>query len=1403
MKISTLLLRGSSPNRVWTHWLKGILAAMVMLLLPLSLTNAETVTLATGSKINGLQGSWGHTKNNPESKITFTQISSSTDTYTLTFKGSDWEKIDNGDGQAANELRFRIDVSSWDSQLVPQENKYKFDTSGKTNNALTYTDVNNQAYKDYYFSLNIDADNTYTITVVTTDGNRSVKVDWVKTVTTTYSYQLNGSNDWTELTNNSVRVTSSQLPIKLKQTENGTDKYFSSTTNAFSATTTSTNYSLIDEESNATSYSYTNAISTRQYLLTVTPGTDGGSLSLTQVSNGAKVYVKVNGSNTSIVPYIWAWNGTQNLSTAAKWPGDRMTKSTIGDGSWYEWQAPDNVSSFTFKINNGNSQGDGNQSADLKANGNVYYYYNGYTYALQTSNPDVNTKSGLVPSGTSDITTAPYVWAQFNNNWSGKQMTASNDNRVYTLEIADTDLPAGSNYFRLPTSNNGGGNNGTNGIASKSNGTVVSINRGVGEDATVNGSVGDDKGNFRFSNDVDRYNKYYLELVHTSDGWKVAITSDGTIKDHYEISYDNGDSWTWLSLNTNSDNTKSTNIYKSGDSDGFYIRQVTGSGTKFLTQNTGSEATQPSDITLSSSNTTYTTRNDFTTESNGNIVILANKFKIDGTDNGYGWKLTLNENSQTLKIDQNSVTGRWLVLKADNGNTKGYKMYPSRSRSGGAVSNQMFTRNLKADQIKKDLGLTNYSGTIQAWISDSEQGTNHISSNSNGNGYSEYQNITLNEKHSYTWYWDERSNNPTVTFASHYKYWHVVDNSGKNGASEAFSNQGDYYLIGNMETASHYVDIDPTKSNNVTKLTRYVYKDGVGTPSPTYSSDDDRADSIVYRAVVPRPVEGWGELYLAVTSGNPVNKWVTTDWNNTIRPQVQTYNYDNDNNGRSGVDATALEGGLFKSDGTEGSSSDEWATFDEKNRSQALNPLVSSHMAATSYIFSMNVTYHTYRIIFNDVAQDNNMYIVGPAVNGTAMGITGFVMGTGNGTSSEVGNENYSGKWMGTGIKLTYDNDQQCYQYIDPTTKQEKPIKLIPGQQFRFVVGKDFRNTWYGEDATVPVTIHKNNNVDQGIRYEYKLNGNYDADGQNDTQFLNYVSGLTSTENKIYTSSQNITFGLENRSQTYDNIIRLYTKHVGENSRTFYTIQYMLSFNKFDQAYDLTGATGGLQYYRIYSDYNAHKIPAGVRVFVVSNLEDTGYDKNTTQIGTATLEEITTLGYIPAHTGVILGCDGTMFYDDTSANKNANTNNDFSPSDQCVALDVYDEDPNATYSEKNYLHPAESRTKFEGDMYAFNYRNGHAGFYYPNVGLYTSNNSAYLAFNDPSGSTTNAKRFVGKLAFSFGDIIHDDTTTGITDIEAEEATKNEPYYSLSGMRLTSKPTTPGIYIHNGRKVVIK
>ena len=73
-----------------------------------------------------------------------------------------------------------------------------------------------------------------------------------------------------------------------------------------------------------------------------------------------------------------------------------------------------------------------------------------------------------------------------------------------------------------------------------------------------------------------------------------------------------------------------------------------------------------------------------------------------------------------------------------------------------------------------------------------------------------------------------------------------------------------------------------------------------------------------------------------------------------------------------------------------------------------------------------------------------------------------------------------------------------------------------------------------------------------------------------------------------------------------------------------------------------------------------------------------------------------------------------------------------------------------------------------------------------------------ISFNTTNGSS--AKK-VPALLFDFTKV--GNSTTGIDEVVNQSAKLNDgKYYTLSGQQV-EKPTAGGIYIHNGRKFVVK
>lgn len=70
---------------------------------------------------------------------------------------------------------------------------------------------------------------------------------------------------------------------------------------------------------------------------------------------------------------------------------------------------------------------------------------------------------------------------------------------------------------------------------------------------------------------------------------------------------------------------------------------------------------------------------------------------------------------------------------------------------------------------------------------------------------------------------------------------------------------------------------------------------------------------------------------------------------------------------------------------------------------------------------------------------------------------------------------------------------------------------------------------------------------------------------------------------------------------------------------------------------------------------------------------------------------------------------------------------------------------------------------------------------------------------DLTEDQTGAKRADGSTPGAYAK----STATGITGVEAVKGGTDDAYYTLQGVKLGSRPTATGIYIHNGKKVIIR
>ncbi len=290
-------------------------------------------------------------------------------------------------------------------------------------------------------------------------------------------------------------------------------------------------------------------------------------------------------------------------------------------------------------------------------------------------------------------------------------------------------------------------------------------------------------------------------------------------------------------------------------------------------------------------------------------------------------------------------------------------------------------------------------------------------------------------------------------------------------------------------------------------------------------------------------------------------------------------------------------------------------------------------------------------------------------------------------------------------------------------------------------------------------------------------------DDEAETQYVNKVSYYTE-ETAAHKSAMNrndIQFWLEDGEYT----IKFFayaenngTATTSDVTRTYYVIEPKFTFHA-----PVNGNNVNLTDYSHFKAFScAHTMnkPEGVTMYTAAVKEGGKI---------VTLTELTG-NLIPANTGVLLA---TKMPEGTSAAQEI---------DFTTATNPWE---TISFNQRNDLKPhlikgTISSTGDNGYNYIFGYRalkttpSGKVtlGFFKP-TGSNLPANSAYLYSRH--NVTTDAQ--------GFAIFFDDDTPTAIDAVEtAATANDNAPYYSLQGVRYAGKPAA-GIYIHNGKKVIIK
>lgn len=757
-----------------------------------------------------------------------------------------------------------------------------------------------------------------------------------------------------------------------------------------------------------------------------------------------------------------------------------------------------------------------------------------------------------------------------------------------------------------------------------------------------------------------------------------------------------------------------------------------------------------------------------------------------------------------------------------------FKLTALRDRSGsfgdGKISDKYFTFTIKNDDLRRYDGTAINNGEKiewyiardddEVWFRPSTDDPTPTESNTSLNignaegydgniGYRNFNDCKVTDKsntHKFAFNKGANSTNTTESNVKSYTFILNAKTSSDATKGNVYFNYahnsspvttGDCYLLGNFKSAeeTEYVcnpwdtPYDNEHPYGPRKMTQYWY---VG--STKYETLQNPCDSIVYEIKVDKPAAGWGNLYLDINPGS------NTSWYKVYRPLISLGNT---------LDGRALIGGLT----TAG------AGMSNNEGDQSLNPETSNDY--TSYTFRFNATTYTYQLEFH-----TSLYLVGPGVSATEVK-------KGSWDLSDVTS-------FDPRIRLTATQEKDHYR---------NRVYFTKGQPFRFIKNTDesaapnYKYTWY-ENDNKPKWVTATNDEDY---YPYSETYPY-----RETQFRNYMLYENNTDWDSSTEPEDAT----TNSMTFDLPSGWYYVNFYPNADTpYYTIEHSMELRDFNEVYYRAAGIAeqrnvlgrnGYNFLRVWSDHIAWNKPDNIDVFVVS-----AFGRNTgTHETTATLKKLD-VDYIPAKTGVILGCKlskdnltSGLVYDNAATlayNKGENVNY---YNTLTAELTPYS-DPKTKSPEESKLIPlysAESLKRFSdetgigtGDGYA-NYLFGfyrcknysgkdnddfQMGFWLTTGIGKTYANSAFLHLTkqeaedlgvgttydtvyDTSASRASAPAFM--LLFDESD---DNVITGISDITTAKGNSvaSQGWYTLQGVR-TPKPTQRGIYIYNGKKVIV-
>ena len=578
------------------------------------------------------------------------------------------------------------------------------------------------------------------------------------------------------------------------------------------------------------------------------------------------------------------------------------------------------------------------------------------------------------------------------------------------------------------------------------------------------------------------------------------------------------------------------------------------------------------------------------------------------------------------------------------------------------------------------------------------------------------------------------------------------------------------------------------------------------------ANDKNVVDSVVYYVNMSKVNASFDNFFFMFCSQRYMDSW--TQWKTNTNPGAWDFVwrpeiFDNrDCNTLSGAlyqpgnDLSDVSGstGSGASHFTGGSNPKGFKTSDDgkgKNQQQSINPLLTDEQKKNydSYTLSLNVTTGTYNVEFHNAIQ-----IVGPAVES---GTSWTTDASRNYTSTE---DVACGTWDKTKAITLKPSDDGTYYY---TT-----VKLKAGEKFRFIENNKYL-TNFGEDEVTPSATDFAPEKENGdVCYYNHISRNTLSTDENPTG-TSGASGLS--------SGNDITFNMPglNKDDTYETEIRVSASNPFDQQMTgkaapFYTITRPVKLFKY--------GSDGKGYTSFACNYPLEIVgdKKDVKVYDIISYD---MDKNKVTLRDKSSDfMMSTRQYIPAKSGVILSATATDKVSTITVRPMIERLGETVDNGSNLLKPVYlpGQKINMTLPESsvNTGDPVTSR------QYLFSWVKQSDGSY--NLGFLRSKSGesvserAYLSLTGEAvGATTlnptdekvyervegistddetvfGAKEYMVNLFFEGSD---DDATTGIHAINHQIA-DNEGYYTLQGIRV-NKPVRAGIYIHNGKKIIVK